>query len=640
VAGNISFKSRARQMSTREAVSEKTIFYYFAIGTIIIAGLYFGKALFIPLALAVFLTFLLSPAITILRHWYIPRGLAVSLVTIAAFGLMAALGFIMSRQVMNLAEELPFYQTTLIKKVKGLRDAMAPGQQLDRAAETIKTIRGELEKPAVQSPALPAAPQPMSVEIREHAATPIEQLQSVLSAAVEPLTMAGICIVFVVMLLYSREDVRDRAIRLLGVKDLERTTRAMDDAGLRLNRYFLSTTAINASFGTIIGLGLWVIGIPNPLLWGLLAMLLRFIPFIGIVLAAIVPVGLAFVIDPGWSVFAATAALFVVTEMLTSQVVETIVQGESTGLSPLAIIVATAFWTLLWGPIALPIAVPLTVVLVVLGRHVEQFTFFEILLGSEPALSSADMFYQRLLSGDPEEAADQAASKLKELPLANFYDEVAIEALKKAVDDEEAGKLDEQRVEQISETMTSFLETLDELGVPPPQSAGKAKLLASDGTAAPVRSEILCVGSRTSFDQSASDLLAHALTGSGLGTISVSPMDLAVRSGTPHDISAVKTVCLSAFELKTRLAHTKFLVKRLRRMLPAAEIVAVFWRLDASDETRLALIEEIGVDDCRTTVSGVMNLFTLKDQGDGESAGSSVELPAPPALRAPAISQV
>ncbi len=639
MAGNSSFKPRSRQMLIRDLVSEKTIFYYFATGGIIIAGLYFGKLLFIPLALAIFLTFLLSPVISILRRWYIPRGFAVCLVTLAAFATIAGMGLVMSRQVVNLAEQLPFYQSTLMNKIKVLREAMTPGHQLDRAAESLKTIQGALEKPpasaTLSSPSTPAAAPPLPVEVREHATSPIEQLHSIVSAAVEPLTMAGICIIFVIMLLYSREDVRDRAIRLLGVKDLERTTRAMDDAGARLNRYFLSTTIINAAFGIIIGLGLWWIGIPNPLLWGLMAGLLRFIPFIGVALAAIVPIGLAFVVDPGWSIFAATLALFVVTEMLTSQVIETIVQGESTGLSPLAIILATAFWTLLWGPIGLPLAVPLTVVLVVLGRHVEQFTFFEILLGSEPALASDDMFYQRLLSGDPDEAADQATSKLKEVPLEEFYDRVAIEALKKAVDDEEAGRLEDQRVEQIHQTTISFLETLEDVGLGQPpgdeQTKAAAPAQAASKSRPPASPAVLCIGVRTLLDQSASAILAQALTGRGIGSLSMSPLEIAARGGTAHDISAITSVCICAFEVKTRRAHAKFLVKRIRRQFPAAEIIGVFWRLETNDEASKSIIESIAVDDCRTTIRGVIDHFVLK--GHGASLGPA-ELPLTTAAKA------
>ena len=255
---------------------------------------------------------------------------------------------------------------------------------------------------------------PVPVEVRTPAPTAIDQLQGIIGVVLAPLATAGLVLLFVLFLLLQREDVRDRAIRLLGSNDLEKSTTAMDDAGKRLGRYFLTLTLINIGFGMFIALGLWLIGVPSPVLWGVLATLMRFVPFLGSFIAAACPLILAAAVDPGWSMFLMTLALYVVSEPIMGNVIEPVVQGQRTGLSPLAIVLSAAFWTLLWGPIGLLLAIPLTVVLVVLGHHVERLEFLNVLLGDKPPLSPAERFYQRMLAGDPAEAVEQAETFIKD----------------------------------------------------------------------------------------------------------------------------------------------------------------------------------------------------------------------------------
>ena len=374
-----------------------------------------------------------------------------------------------------------------------MRDATAGGGGvIKQASETLKDLQQQLEAPAksaappvavtvtpLQGPLNPGAngnARPIPVEVHAPAPTALDQLQRIIGLVLHPLAMTGAVLLFVLFLLLQREDVRDRAIRLLGSHDLEKSTTAMDDAGDRLSRYFLAMTGINAAFGIVIGVGLWMIGVPSPVLWGVLAMLMRFVPFIGSFIAAAFPLLLAAAVDPGWSMFLWTLALYLIAEPIMGSLIEPIVQGQRTGLSPLAIILSAAFWTLLWGPIGLLLAIPLTVVLVVLGRHVERLEFLNVLLGDTPPLSPPERFYQRMLAGDPAEAVEQAEKFIKERPLVDYYDEVVIEGLRLAQTDADRGTLEPSRLDDIRDTADVVIDALADHDVVP-KPAKKRPLL-------------------------------------------------------------------------------------------------------------------------------------------------------------------
>ena len=608
------------------------------VGAITIAALYLGQPLLIPLALAIFLTFLLSPVVTCLRRLHLPNGLAVSIVALTAFLALLLFGFFVGRQVTGFAEELPRYKITLSEKIRTVKTVASGGSKLEQVGETLESLRKEMDtkapppQPTVPQSTAPAAPEsnPQISRVNETAAkplqvtvetpsTPLDQLKQTIATIVPPLITTGIVSLFVIILLLYREDLRDRAIRLFGVQDLERTTRALDEAGRRLNRYFLATTAINVTFGTIIAAGLWWIGIPNPILWGGLAMLMRYVPFIGVPLAAVLPVVLSVVVDPGWTMLAATLGLFVISELVISQVVETFVHGEATGLSPLAVILATTFWTLLWGPVGLVLAVPLTVMLAVLGRHVERFALLEVLLGASPALSPADRFYQRILADDPEEAADQAQGQLNEMTLVGYYDTVVMEALKKATRDAEAGRINTVRLGQISTALAVFIDAMGDAddkessNVAPASPPDTGSRVTSEATGAQANPVILCVAAKNKLDEAAASMLAQMLQARGLQALVVTPARLG-RAGGPS-LSDVRIVCVSAFDVGERSAHVKFLLRRLRRQLPAAQFLGAFWRLEADNPAHEILIGSIGADDVVSTLTAAVDRCILQSHG-------------------------
>jgi len=323
----------------------------------VIAGLYFGHDVLVPIALAVLLSFVLAPVAAALARLHIGRVASVLFCVFLAFSILVGLGAVIGKQVAQLAENLPQYQTVIAKKLETLRSSDFGKGLTEKASDALHGLDANIAKPAAQSQLAPPAgaaarstDQPLlPVKVHEPAPGPVQILQSILSALLPPLATAAIVVVFVILILLQRGDLRDRFIGLIGAHDLHRTTRALDDAAEWLSRYFLALTGINAVFGFGVFIGLALIGVPNPVLWGIVAAVLRFVPYIGAVIAAAFPLALAAAVDPGWSMVAETALLFAVLETAMGQVVEPHLFGHTTGMSPLAIIIAAAFWTLILG---------------------------------------------------------------------------------------------------------------------------------------------------------------------------------------------------------------------------------------------------------------------------------------------------
>src|ERR1700730_15479559 len=381
------------------------------IAVIIIAMLYFGREIFVPIALAILLSLVLAPVVGILQRIHVPRGLAVVSVVVLAFAFIFAMGSLLATQLTQLAGDLPRYQSTISEKIQSFRDTKTGRGTLERASDMLKDLSKELDRPkdtasprALSSivPNAPGPQTPVPVEVRQPDPGALESLRTLISPLVHPLATTGIIIIFVIFILLQREDLRNRLIRVAGSSDLQRTTAALDDAASRLSRLFLTQLILNGSFGVVIGIGLWFIGIPSAILWGILAAGLRFVPYIGAVIAAAFPLALAVAVDSGWSMLLWTLALFLTVEPVVGHVIEPMVYGHSTGLSPVAVVASATFWTALWGPIGLVLATPLTVCLVVLGRHVERLEFLDV-MGDEPPLTPVENFYQRILAGDASE---------------------------------------------------------------------------------------------------------------------------------------------------------------------------------------------------------------------------------------------
>jgi predicted PurR-regulated permease PerM len=577
---------------------------------LIILFLYLGRAILEPLVIAGLLAFILTPLIRRLRMWGLWRVPAVVLTVLLALAMIAALGSTIAVQIAQLAEELPKYESNLKAKVRALSGASLASGALDRASNTLRDLQEEITK---QSPAGGSSGQkPIPVEVRQPELRGLQAIADLVRPLLSPLATSALAILFLVFLLLQREDLRDRFLRLAGTADLQRSTAALNDAAERLSRFFLTQTALNAGFGCVIGIGLWFIGVPNAVLWGILAGLMRFVPFVGGIIAAVFPILLAAAVDPGWSMVMATAALFIIAEPLAGHVIEPLLYGHNTGLSPVAVVVSTLFWTVLWGPVGLLLATPLTVCLVVLGRHIEALQFVEVILGDEPALEPEERFYQRLLAGDATEAADQAEEVLTDQTLSTYYDTVPMKALALAHTDAAQGKLDREQQVAISDTIEEIVDDLDEHTATKRPEGDENIPVVSKGTmpdAWQVPFPILCIASRSALDEAACALLAHVLKQRGINAWVQPFADVATARGFRLDTTDAPFVCLSYFGSASRPAHVRYLVRRVKRAMPEAKILAGFWMLGDEDgekakEWRLA----VGAQFAATSLTEAVNI--------------------------------
>jgi predicted PurR-regulated permease PerM len=558
----------------------------------VVAALYFGRDVLVPIALAILLSFVLAPVVEGFARLRTGKVAAVLLSVFLAFAVLGGLGAIIGRQVGQLADNLPQYQSVITEKLRTLRSSDFGAGLVGKASEALHGLSLNLTKPAPEAgsaaPTEAAAPRAdremVPVEVHEPQPGPIQILQSVLSALLPPLATAAIVVIFVIFILLQRDDLRDRFIGLIGAHDLHRTTKALDDAGKRLSRYFLALTAINAVFGIGISIGLTVIGVPNPVLWGIVGAVLRFVPYIGAIISAAFPLALAAAVDPGWSMAAETAALFVGLETIMSQVVEPQLFGHTTGMSPLAIIVAAAFWTLIWGPPGLLLSTPVTACLVVLGRHVESLNFIELLLGDKPALSSVQSFYQRILASDPDEVAFQAETLLKNFSLLDYYEDVALPALAMAQVDVDRQVMDlprqievcasvEHVVADLSDHVDAEPETVTPIAISPPQpNSGGEEVLALEN--APRAA--LCIGGRTPLDQAACAILVQLLERRGVAARAAKPQVLTNRGILELRAEGVDAICIFYLDHQS-LAAVRYSVRRLRKRFPQTPIAVCLW---------------------------------------------------------------
>ena len=610
------------------------------ITAIVISGLYVGREVLLPLALAILLSFVLTPALLFLRRLKVPRLLGVAIVVAFAFALILGLGWLMSQQATQLAGDLPRYQHVLAEKISSLRKSAAGSPALEKATEAVKDLQRELTnpKPEPKVGTEPSPPEqveegrkPIPVEIHEQPPQSFEIFRRIAGTVLPPLATAGIILLFVIFILVQREELRDRAIRLLGASDMQRATSAVNDAAKRLSRYFLSQFLINSAYGFFIAFGLWLIGVPSPIVWGILAMLMRFVPYVGSFIAAGPPLLLAAVVEPGWTTFLLTAALYLVSELTMGQVVEPLVFGHGTGVSPIAVIISTVFWTWLWGPLGLLLAMPLTVCLVVLGRHVEGLNFFEVLLGDKPALTPQQSFYQRLLAGDSAEATYQAELALKEEPLSNYLDDVALKGLQLAERDFERGALDEENLKRINTTVKEIMDDLADFepsrwfrkAEPEKEEAedsqtGLASLSTmdeADEEPLPIlksvdfapgweeEGSVLCIGGRTPLDVAAAAMLAGLLDKHGLKARVAESETVSAGNIVSLEAAKAKLICLSFLGIGSSSAQVRYLVRRLRRILPSGSMILVgCWTDDAAGVPLKALKETAEADAYATSL--------------------------------------
>jgi predicted PurR-regulated permease PerM len=573
-----------------------------AVVVVVIGALYLGRDVLIPVTLAGLLSFLLAPLTALLRRMHLPRTPAVLVAVFLALGVIVGLGAVIGLQVASLSADLPQYEAAMRTKIESVhRLGLGMFNNVkDHLVATTERASGGPAAADTQHVPRGTAQSPVAVQVQQAQPTPLGVARQVLGPLLTPVGDTALVLVVAIFILLQEDDLRDRMIRLFGSSDLHRTTLAMNDAARRLSKYFLTQLAINTCFGLLITVGLTLLHVPSPALWGLIAALARFVPYVGVFISLSGPVLLAAAVAPGWSTAAWTLALFLGSELIVGQAVEPFAYGHSTGLSPVSVVVATIFWTWIWGPIGLLLATPLTLCLVVLGRHVKRLEFLDVLLGDRPALTPVESLYQRMLANDPEEAAAQAETLLRERSLSAYYDEVALKALLLAAHDVGRGVLTPERQLVMRDAICGLVEDLEEYTDAPPDPAR-----ADDGAAAPPVAEqavprtppltryapaaadlpetwrgegaVLCLGGRSPLDDAAAAMLAQLLRMHGLGA-RVERHEAAGRSAIGTlDVSSAGAIVVSYLEETGSAAHLRFLLRRLRQRAPGASLIVALW---------------------------------------------------------------
>jgi predicted PurR-regulated permease PerM/methylmalonyl-CoA mutase cobalamin-binding subunit len=594
------------------------------IAALVVTTLYVGRPVLMPFALAILLAFALGPIVSALGKIGLPRG--PSAVCAVAFSVLifVGLGTFIAAQFAGLASDLPRYQSNLTTKIETISGSAASSGLLNSTAGVFKVIdnaiarSGEKGNRAIsngRATPLQSSVGPIPVEIKRQDLSSIEVLEDVLSPLLAPLATIAIVVVFVIFILLQKEDLRDRFISLVGARDLQRTTTAIDDAAHRLSRYLLLQTAVNACFGMAISVGLLLIGIPSAGLWGLIGSLLRFVPYVGIPIAAALPLALAFAIDPGWSMLLFTAGLFFSMEAIVGQAVEPWLYGRHMGLSAIAIVLSAGFWTWVWGPVGLLLSTPLTMCIAIIGRNVEQLRFLHTLLGNQAALTPEEDFYLRMLAGSPDEAAEKAEVRLKDMSLSEYFDQVAMRGLALAQIDLDRGVLDLRGRTKICASVDGFIENLsdyEDSAAPSPSVTDSRS--QHELQPVPQYPSVLCVAGKGHLDNAATSLLSDLLNRRGITTQVISS-----ETAFPTQIHAinaadVRVICVS-YLAPANQTNARYLIRRLRRLAPDAIIVVGFWNAVRDDTQFLDSWESIqcnsiatNLRDAVTQLQGFLNV--------------------------------
>jgi predicted PurR-regulated permease PerM len=538
---------------------------------LIVALLYWAKEVFIPVALAVLFSFVLGPLVTRLRRWGLGRILAVSTVTAVTFAFLFSLGWVVTHQLLQLAREFPTYKRNIQAKVQSVYGPLA--NKLDKTSGALQDLQGQFLAAAQRR----GPGEVERVEVVQPAPTLPELVRRAAGPLFRPLGTGVMVTVLVICMLLNREDLRNRLIRLFGRHRLPTATQALDDVSRGVSRFLLMQSIINGSYGVSFGLGLFLIGLPNSVLWGVAAAALRFIPFIGSWIAGLLAIVCALAVFGGWSQTLFVAGLFILLEIVSNYLVEPWLYGTGTGRSPLAVLLAAIFWAWLWGPVGLLLSTPLTVCVVVISKHIPQLAFFSVLLGDEPVMGPRSRFYQRLLALDKEEASELVEQQLEERTLIEVCDTTVVPVLRLASADRRRGALDSKRAACLFANLRDQISRLYD---------PRSNIAASTRKTVPGK-VVHCVPAQDEADELGALLFLKLLESQGIPARQTTFNDLpeAMEQTTSQAI-----VCVSAISLPTR-ENAQRLIKPLRACYPDLPILAGLW--DAPPQTREKDLDEL-----------------------------------------------
>ena len=528
--------------------------------------LYLARDVLIPLALAILASFLLAPVVRQFERWRLGRIASTFIAVAIGFSLIGGIGWIAAKQALSLAAKLPEYRENIQKKIHAVR--AAPDGEIGKAAEAIKELENE------------AAPEAAPLPVTETPPSAMAALRDVIAPFVQPIGTALAVIVFTILMLLNRESMRERLIGLIGPRRINVTTQALEEAGQRVSRYLYMQLVVNASFGIPFAVALYFIGIPNAMLWGLLGTLLRFIPYAGVWIAVALPATLAFAIFDGWTHVAWVFGVFLLLELILVNVVEPWLYGRSAGLSPIAIIAAALFWTWLWGPVGLLLATPLTVCVAVMGRHIPELGYLNVLLGVEPVLPPEARFYQRLVARDQDEAIALAEEYAAEHGAVRLFETLLIPALALVETDRHKGELTPESERFAFDTTRQILDEVET------QDTGGAQASCADICVVPARDEA---------DELAGAMLARLLPGAQFFSL-----ENLERAGE----SACRVICISAVPPHAA-SHAAYLARRLKKRRPDLKVVVALWASEGLDRLKPRLLAN-GVDAVFTQLAEVV----------------------------------
>jgi predicted PurR-regulated permease PerM len=569
------------------------------VGAIILFGtiavLYFTREILIPFAFALTLTFVLTPVVRLLEKLHTGRILAVLTTILASILAVGGIIWIIANQLVDVANQLPLYQENIHSKIEAFHFP-AKGE-LAHAAESVQEITRELVNPGAATPApasrnqnqtqpnTPAAPLP--VQVVPPPTSGWTQIRDLGTPVLAPLGQAGIVVIFTIFMLFKREDLRNRVLRLAGLGQLNLMTQALDDAASRVSSYMLMQFAVNASLGTVFGFGLYLIGVPNAALWGVVAGILRIVPYVGTLVAATLPIALSLAVFDGWLKPMLVFLLIAGLELIVANFVEPLLYGAHVGISSLALLVTAVFWAVLWGPAGLILSTPLTVCLVVLGRYVPQLSFLHILLGDEPVLSVEAQVYQRLLAMDQLEAQTIVNQFLKGKSLVELYDSVLIPALSMAEQDRHKGAIDAAREEflflSVNEMVAEFSEDQSDNSSEP----GSAPAVVPGS----IDARVLCLAAHDRADEITAAMLAQMLERKGFATLSFT-----MAGTSPNDWFALidagysDVVCISAVP-PYAFGPARAMCQQIRERYPKLKLVVCVWGFSGDPQKAMARFE-------------------------------------------------
>jgi predicted PurR-regulated permease PerM len=542
---------------------------------LIIATLYWGQAFLIPVALSILLTFLLTPVADSLERVGLGRLASVMIIVVLAFSLLAAIGWLVTLQLTSVANELPTYRNNIREKIIDIRGA-GKGGALEKIRETAEEVKEEFSK---DEPAK-ASSKPREVVVQSEESSTFWPLPLATAPMLERMASGGLVIVLVIFMLIQRENLRNRLIRLVGYGRLTITTKALEEAAQRISRYLLMQSIINASFGIAVGIALYLFGLPYALLWGLLAAVLRFIPYVGPVAAALLPSALSMAVFPGWTWPLLVIATIVVLELINNMILEPLLYGESAGVSEVGLLIAVAFWTWLWGPIGLVLSTPLTVCVVVVSKYMPQLDFIGVLMSDEPVIDPSVSYYQRLLAMDQDEAAEIVEEHLESHPKEQIFDDLLIPALNYVKRDFASDKMAESEQQFALQATRQIVEDLDgsKLGNAslPASSAEVASAVGAQGPDATPKIKIMGCPVRDEADELSLLMLRQLLDPVRYEVEIIADELLAAEIVDQIAEKNPAIVCLASLP-PGGLAQTRYLCKRLRARFPDSKLVVGRW---------------------------------------------------------------